>query len=367
MAKIKIFYLMGSNDGCGYYRAYLPGIHLDKEKFEVYFSHPDDCFEKNYVEMDKSLDRGLQMLNSNIVVFQRALLPEKLLLMYWLKKKGIKVVYENDDWFEDPEQLSWIRNIFKGDIEAMKLMVEGADLVTTTTPALKRYFMQWNLNVEVLPNSIDFSLWKRKKRKKKKLVILLTGTAAFLENSEFILPILEKIKDKCQIVAQGIPNPEKFSSIKEQYPKIYQDMARHWEKYKEMGIKTLPFVPVLKYPKLLSKIDPDICLIPRNTELEHNRYKSNIKFVEMAALKVPVIATPIEPYKEIEDKKTGFLAQSREEWEEKINLLLNDEKLREEIGENAYQYCKGRYSIQENVKLWERAYLKLWFTSSKEV
>jgi glycosyltransferase involved in cell wall biosynthesis len=66
---------------------------------------------------------------------------------------------------------------------------------------------------------------------------------------------------------------------------------------------------------------------------------------------LPVIATPIPSYEPIiEHGRNGFLARSRQEWIEYLNVL-RDPTLRKSIGEQARESVLRRYSMQEQARL----------------
>lgn len=101
-------------------------------------------------------------------------------------------------------------------------------------------------------------------------------------------------------------------------------------------------------------INFDVCVIPLANDV-FNHCKSDIKFVEMAALGIPVIASDVGPYRaSIVHGKTGFLASRRGDWSHYLNMLAADPGLRAEISANAKQWARTR-TIESNTWRWEQA------------
>lgn len=91
----------------------------------------------------------------------------------------------------------------------------------------------------------------------------------------------------------------------------------------------------------------DIALAPLELENVFCRAKSEIKFVEAAALSLPVVASKTEPYQGvISHGKDGLLAGSEQEWVEALSALIEAPQRRAQIGANARETILRRYSPQ---------------------
>lgn len=120
-----------------------------------------------------------------------------------------------------------------------------------------------------------------------------------------------------------------------------------------------------EYPKKLSKTKWDIGICPLIDD-EFNRNKSHIKWMEYSTYKIPTVASMVYPYYKkidgvdaIKDGKTGFLANDTKDWVEKLSKLIENKELREEIGNNAYNYIKDNLTIQDNIYKWEKVFDKI--------
>ena len=103
----------------------------------------------------------------------------------------------------------------------------------------------------------------------------------------------------------------------------------------------------------------DIGIVPLD-DSEFNRGKSELKFIEMAVLHVPSVFSDMSVYNSVVvDGVSGFLASTEDEWISKIELLINDVKLREEISQNALETVLTNYLKKSRVNQWKNLILNL--------
>jgi glycosyltransferase involved in cell wall biosynthesis len=108
--------------------------------------------------------------------------------------------------------------------------------------------------------------------------------------------------------------------------------------------------------KLLKKIvinwDIGVCPLLEN---EFNSGKSELKYIEYTSLGIPSIFSDVEPYKSIiTDEYNGFLASTSEQWEKKLEKLITNKQLREEILNNTISDVEENYSLKNTVMQWEK-------------
>ena len=79
---------------------------------------------------------------------------------------------------------------------------------------------------------------------------------------------------------------------------------------------------------------------------EFNKYKCGFKALEYMAMRIPVISSDVaENQNIIEHSKTGLFTNTRENWVEQIEYLLNHKEIRLRIGNKGRQKVKSVYSI----------------------
>jgi glycosyltransferase involved in cell wall biosynthesis len=66
---------------------------------------------------------------------------------------------------------------------------------------------------------------------------------------------------------------------------------------------------------------------------------------------IPIVASAIGPnFKSIKDGYNGFLVNAEEEeWIEKLEILINNETLRKQMGANAKKLAIEQYSVEANL------------------
>ena len=76
-----------------------------------------------------------------------------------------------------------------------------------------------------------------------------------------------------------------------------------------------------------------------------NRSKSNLKWLEVAAIKAPVVASDLVTYGNIKNGVTGYLARTEDDWYKYLSKLIKNDELRIEMGNNAYCDAKRNWSV----------------------
>jgi glycosyltransferase involved in cell wall biosynthesis len=206
--------------------------------------------------------------------------------------------------------------------------------VIVSTNYLKKIFTPKNSKVFVIPNSIDFEIWdnlKLKKHRDKRIKIGWEGGAGHHINLRLIKNIVPKILDRFPNVVFHFRYGGYEVPYLEHKRVIFEDY-HSW-------------VNINQYPQKLKDMNADINIAPLR-DLEFNRCKSNLRWLEASALKIPTVASDVESYKNIEHGKTGFLVKEEDGWVECLSKLIENENLRKEIGNNAYKYIRENYNVE---------------------
>lgn len=218
-----------------------------------------------------------------------------------------------------------------------------ADAVFTTTEMLAKAYRKFNKNIYVLKNCIDFDLWDSvpAPEPNKNIVIGWAGGGQHRKDLDMIAPAIEQVLIRNPDVEFHWSNcyAKKLLALKEKYPDRITLLDRvsitDWHKgYKGWGF--------------------DIALAPIQ-DIEFDRCKSNLKWLENSACKIPTVASPVTPYMCIKHGETGFLANETAEWVDCIETLIKDPALRRRIGQAAYDEVKRDYNAKDNAKNYAKA------------
>ena len=216
--------------------------------------------------------------------------------------------------------------------------LEQSDAVITTTLRLADRIKENNPAVAVIPNSIDPQYWPVLDIKKTDEIRLVwSGGSSHYEDLEEIKPgldILIKKYPQLKLVIVG----SNFGSLVKGIP---EDRYEFWKWIKADG-----------HGYRMACTNADIAIAPLR-DMEFNRYKSNIKWYEYSALKIPTVAVNLPPYSdEIEHGVTGLLYSGNDEFVKYISLLIDDPLKRFEIANNAYKWVKENRFIDKTTREW---------------
>jgi len=219
-----------------------------------------------------------------------------------------------------------------------------ADALIVSTEQLKKIYNSFNSRIFVIPNRIDFDYWEYSKKVVKDDIIRIGWAGSITHERD-----LEEIIQALKIVMDLHPRVHfLYCGYDSDLFDILPEGRKHFF-YGTVGFK--------KWPKRLAKLGFDIGLAPL-ANIPFNKGKSNIKFLEYSAYKIPGVYADFEgsPYREIVvDGKNGFLAKTHKDWIQKLSSLILDRRLREELGEKAFETSK-EYSIQTSLEYYKRAF-----------
>jgi glycosyltransferase involved in cell wall biosynthesis len=285
----------------------------------------------------------------------------------------VPCIYEIDDYLHGVPLTSSARfaydpQIQKERFQNIDLYLKEADAITVSTEYLKKLYYQYNKNIYVLQNCIDFELYEdsfltlreisRQEHKQKGEIWL--GWAG----SNTHLPDLNVAKDAVIQILREFPQVKLAlggwdGTFKDKDGNLVAQQLNPWKDIPAERKIAIPWATEMKhYPKMLTNFDIGIAPLENN---DFNRAKSNIKFLEYAACGVPVIASDVEPYgTTITNGETGLLVQSNGsihfDWYKKIKCLILDEQLRLRLAENANKFIKANYDIAKNIDQWKNCY-----------
>jgi len=358
MKNFQVFMINSGYDGCSYVRIHQPCIHNGWNTDKPLLSEPRKDLQQIKAEL----------LGSDVVVFHRAEEQSYFDLAKMLKADGKKIIMDNDDTFKLEGFHPLAQFTPDGKVQerlekrdnTIKEFIKICDLVTTSTKTLAEEYREVNKNVVILPNCIDPSDWDEPKRNEgDKIRIGLVGSTAFQYDYLHLKDTIRELskRDDIEICLFGLGDLQ-HRKDNPRISKVFQEEYDFWDSIKK---EHFPWCPVHLYPSTLNDMKLDIMLIPR-VDNYFNRCKSNLKFLEAAMCEIPVVAQSFEdgPYEEIEHYETGVKIRNNAKWKEEINRLIDDKKLRRQIGKNARKYVLKNYNIEDQAHKWQDAYSKLF-------
>jgi glycosyltransferase involved in cell wall biosynthesis len=275
------------------------------------------------------------------------------------RKHNKPVIFDLDDlFFHLPEHHPDRKNhTFASSLVPMFQAVMDADLVTVTSPILKKALIKFNPNIKVLPNYLDDNIWHFQEpvignKKTDEIVIGYMGTKSHQTDLLFILSVLDELLsihgNGIKFRFWGVKPPEKFLSN----PQV------EWLPFFSMEYK--------KFAEFFQTQNADIFISPL-IDNEFNKCKSPIKFFEYTSLGVPGVFSAIAPYSEvINHGETGLLAYSLEEWKNNLVDLIENPTLRYELAQNAQKYVGDTWLLSKNITKIEKILNEIYSSTKND-
>lgn len=261
-----------------------------------------------------------------VFIYREAFMLGTVIFEKLYKLTGAKIVFDFDDaiWLNDTSEgnqnLKWLKNANK-----YKKIIELSDIIFAGNKFLSEYASNFNNNIVILPTVINTSYHKPEKTQKdyNKICIGWTGSSTTLKHFETAIPFLKKIKDKFDnVYFKIIVNTE-------YYCKELETKSTLWNVNTEI--------------QDLSEIDIGIMPLPND---DWSKGKCGFKGLQYMSLCIPTIMSPVGVNTEIiEDGINGFLANTENEWIEKVSQLIYSEQLRKNLGNSGYKTIIEKYSV----------------------
>lgn len=392
MSKIRVLAIPSDSHGVGKYRV------LDPFKF-IGNKHSDEI----HVDIVMNLEDNDSVFdNYDVVVFHSfihmAPHERNLERIEWLKKRGIKVVMDIDDFWNVDQRHPMFEQIKKQNIAEKKvLFLKAADYVTCTTDFFaneikKRLGVK---NVVVFPNAVDETepQFQSNPIKSDKIRFGWLGGSSHLYDIELMKSGIEFIqnqyKDKSQFVLCGFDLRGSVHEIDRATGNVTQrPILPHetvWSKYESIftsGYKVLdpdhknfllsyvqsdyPTIDVPYLRRWTQDINKyalnynyfDVSLAPL-VDSYFNSCKSQLKVIEAGFHKKAIIASENMPYTldlvsavdegKFKNDGNALVVSSRKnhkDWAKHMKRLIDNPNMIEDLGNRLYETVKDKYALK---------------------
>lgn len=242
--------------------------------------------------------------SADAVIIQKRLLPPGFVRAL---KTVSRVIYDYDDaiYLNDDctESVHLARLVYT---------LKKADLVIAGNSELRRYALQYNQNVIVIPTPVpDICRIDSVKRPDDKIVLGWIGSKNNLKYLEPLKDIFTLLQDKYgdSVTLKVISDGEYAHNT--------------------LRVENIPWSMEAEKDGLSSI---DIGLMPLEDN-EWTRGKCSFKAILYMSYGIPTVASPVGMNKDlISNGKDGFLARGKEEWYDALGRLVSDGALRKRIG-----------------------------------
>jgi glycosyltransferase involved in cell wall biosynthesis len=205
--------------------------------------------------------------------------------------------------------------------EYAQACLREADMVIVSTEYLKRKYESINPNIHVVSNCIDPGFFSHENKLSEDIVIGYAGSGSHQKDWEMVEPVLKDLKD-----TYGV----KVKVLGPMHTKIADEQVS--------------WVDMLKYPAELAALGFTIGIAPLRDSMM-SRAKSNLRWLEYSALKIPTVASDVVPFRGVDN--IVLVENEEEAWYAALEELILQEKKRTELGKKAYDEMRKSYDPSE--------------------
>lgn len=218
-----------------------------------------------------------------------------------------------------------------------------ADGLIVSTPFLKQTYSQFNSNINVIENALDFEMWDKCRIAKHKYIrIGWIGGRTHIQDLLMVAPVIkELVREFPNVWFYVVNSALKFYARQAGEPYVFENTPNVY--YTDKG------VTINLYPRFMSHFKFDIGIAPL-IDCNFNRAKSNLRWLEYSALKIPTVASKISHFEQtITSSRDGLLVPNNDlqVWKDHLKALITDETKRRAIGRAAYSTVKKKFNVRK--------------------
>jgi glycosyltransferase involved in cell wall biosynthesis len=327
------------------------GITLDYAVFETDRLHeilasPGNQLEKA-TEMGRSYVRFLPAAArapsyDAVLINREATLIGPALIERWIASRRTPLIYQLDDPLYIPYRspsngvLSYLK--FFGKVKSLCRM---SSVVLANSPSHVAFAGRYNSNVWEIPSVVDADLYTGwctpPVTNGRRVTIGWSGGPTTIGN-------LQVIREPLRTLSRRSDADLLFIGAKNFGLPDIPHTALEWRGETEVAD--------------LRRLDVGLVPVPLTAWTPHKLY---LKLVQYMALGIPAVATPLGTNPVImEDGVTGFLAEGSSDWVQKVERLVENAELREEMGKAAAERAHRGYTLQANADKIVAAFRSAW-------
>lgn len=281
----------------------------------------------NYFVMTARIIRALITIKAYDVVFVQKITLMRLL--YWLRLLRVKYVYDIDDaiYTMHSAELARVKQSIR--VSAAIEYMKTARHMIVELPSTEAVAKENCKHVTTILGPIDTNRYRPSSKKDRKAVTV--GWIGSLSNTYYLFEIKEALENICRKYKNAEVKLIGTRGFASSEPKI---------KLVEWSLET----------ELDELATFDIGIMPL-TDDEWSRGKGSYKLLQYMALGIPSVASPVGINTTLlKDEAAGFLAKTNRDWEDKLSMLIENKKLRDEMGRKARDMAVKYYSLDAAVE-----------------
>lgn len=267
--------------------------------------------------------------DSDAVIIEKELFPylpafsERLLL-----RRNATLIYDYDDaiWHAyERRRFGPFGALFAGKI---RKVVAGADHVVVGSHYLEAQIQAWGGKaVSLIPTTVPASRYHGQGfATKKKADIVWIGSMSTGAHVQRIFPVLERLHRERGSKTRLIGFPRKL--IEGAVPDFVEIVP--WSAETELEMMASARVGIMPLP-----------------DEQFERGKCGFKLVQYMGVGLPIVASPVGENRHIvQNGTTGYLADSNDQWYERLSALLDDPELANRMARSGHERYNAMYSTE---------------------
>jgi glycosyltransferase involved in cell wall biosynthesis len=268
------------------------------------------------------------------------------------RQRGVPVVYELDDNLLDLHRdAPW--ETYPGDSlrGVVAFLARQADGVIVSTPAIAERLARLRSGALVVPNALDERLFgpvpEPLVSRSSTVTIGYMGTLTHEADLRMVLAplraLLRRHAGRVRLELVGGGAEERIASLFEGLPFRMRNLGSE-HPYPR-------FVPWMR-----QQLRWDVAIAPLEDDA-FTRGKSDLKYLDYAALGIPGVFSDVRPYREtVRHRETGLLAANEPRaWVEALEEIVSDGALRARLAEAATADVHGNRMLRTNAPRWSDA------------
>ena len=267
------------------------------------------------------------------VMIQREITPIGPPVFEWIVTKLLRknVIYDFDDaiWIQNStaenKLASWFKAVWK-----VKYICKWSTRISGGNEYLCNYAKQYNDNVVLLPTCVDTERGhnKLKQHGDHRPVIGWTGSHSTLFYLNDITPVLKELKKEIDF---------EFLVIADKKP--------------ELDLEGWQFIKWNAATEQEDLLKMDVGIMPLKPDA-WSEGKCGFKLIQYMALGIPAVTDPIGVNKKIvDDGLNGYVCHTKEEWKQRLKLLLTSVELRKQFGREGRKKIVDHYSVRSQTNV----------------
>lgn len=311
---MKILGLSDKESGCGYHRVCNPLGYIPATRY-----------------ITNKIQEGVLELKWDIILFNRiAEIDHDLENVRNIT--GAKIVVDlDDDWVLPPAHLNY--ELYVELRQRIENNIRNTDLVTVTHERLADRCYQFNRNVEVIPNAVQFGedQYTEERIESDSFRLFWAGGISHVNDMEILRNPMKRISS-----LKGISTVIGGYSYTNDVTKMCWDrMVSSFTSSLKIPGLVLTSLPVTEYMNHFNHAD---CLLLPLEDSKWHTMKSNLKLLEAAAKKIPVICSRVNPYLDFDPPV--FYVERQGDWFKHVNFLLKNKEAATLMGNKLYEWAQ---------------------------